>query len=84
MKAALGDFHRQPCACHMLATVVIHTLQLEQISATVLPVQKDDEEMSFVTIIQSTVTKVKACVAYLKKIGLDNQLSKILKQSNST
>jgi len=30
MKVALGDFHRQPCACHMLATVVIHTLQHNQ------------------------------------------------------
>ena len=44
-KNALFNFHRLPCVCHMLATVIRHTLQLSDLSKTILPMKEDDVQM---------------------------------------
>ena len=84
MKAALTHYKRLPCACHMLATVLRHTLQLESLSKSILPLSPSDKEMQHVHAIQSTIAEVKNVVAYFKRSGLNNQLHISLKQANET
>ena len=83
MKVALVPYQRIPCACHMLATVVRHILQL-QLESSVLVSYKGTEDEEFVRNIQSTISSVKGCVKYFKKSGLNCKLKKSLKQSNDT
>ena len=84
VKSALANFRRQPCACHMLATVVKHTLQLDSFSKTVLPMSNDDTAMKHVNDIRSNVSGVKSLVSFFKKSGLCNNLSSGLQQSCET
>ena len=84
MKAALTHYKRLTCACHMLATVLRHTLQLESLSKSILPLSPSDKEMRHVHAIQSTIAEFKNVVAYFKRSGLNNQLHISLKQANET
>ena len=84
MISALNNFKRLPCACHMLATVLGHTLQLKSMSKTCVPMEPDDPYLSIVDDIKSTVSGVKAITTYFKQSGLNGKLKSTLKQSNET
>ena len=81
---ALDNFKRLPCACHMIATVLNHTLQLKSLSKNCAPIDKDDPCMQFVQDIKRTVSAVKSITTYFKQAELNNKLQKSLKQSNET
>ena len=82
IKAALTSYHREPCACHMIATVLRHTLQLEHLSTQVLPMQSNDELMSFLKVFQKNDVAAKSLATYFEKSALNNWLSSLLKQLN--
>ena len=84
IKAALSNYHREPCACHMIATVLRHTLQLDQLSSQILPMQNDDDLMEHLKVLKKNVVAAKSLATYFKKSGLNNKLSSSLKQSNDT
>ena len=42
IKSALACYHRQPCACHRISTVLKHTLQLDKLSKSVHPISEND------------------------------------------
>jgi len=63
MVSALQNFHRLPCACHMLATVLTHTLPLHALSKTVPPLSCDDPDVALDRKIQITVSSVKSLTA---------------------
>ena len=84
VKLALSIYHRIPCSCHIIATVLRHTLQLQALSSTVLPMNESDDTMSFVRMLHRTIDAAKSLVAYFKKTGLNNKLSCSLKQCNAT
>ena len=63
IKSALADFNRLPCACHMLAVVLHHTLQLQSMSKTVEKITDDSIEMAHVHRIQELVPLVKSITA---------------------
>ena len=48
---ALTGYHRLPCACHMVATVLNHTLQLNSMSKTVEKINDSRPDMIYVTEI---------------------------------
>ena len=83
-KVALTGYHRLPCACHMVATVLNHTLQLSSVSKTVEKINESSSDIMYVTEIREAVANVKNIVAYFKRTGLNNKLSVSLKQSNET
>ena len=72
MILALNEFQRIPCACHMLATVLSHTLQLKSLSKNCCPINENDPSLS---IVEDT---------YFKQTGLNKKLKTSLKQSNDT
>jgi len=84
VKAALNSYHRLPCSCHMIATVLRHTLQLNRLSSTILPMNESDDDMVHMRMLQSVINAAKSLVTYFKKSGLNNKLTKTLKQSNDT
>jgi len=84
IKSALSNYHRFSCCCHILATVLRHTLQLDNLSATILPMKESDDDMVYVKKLHTTISAAKSVVAYFKKTGLNNKLSMSLKQSNAT
>ena len=44
IKSALACYHRLPCACHRISTVLKHTMQLD----TVYPMSKSDLSVTHV------------------------------------
>jgi len=78
IKCALATFKRLPCACHMLALVVKHTLQPQS------QVVESDHGLDFVEKIQRIVTDVKAIVAYCKRSELKKQLTSSLRHIKDT
>jgi len=84
VKLALSCYHRQPCVCHNISTVLKHTLQLDKLSKSVNPMQVGDPEMEFVELIRKTVNATKALATYCKKSSLNNKLSSSIKQCNET
>ena len=73
-----------PCVCHMLATVIRHTLQLSDLSNTILPMKEDDVQMEQLNKIRETVSAIKNVIAFLKRSGLSEKILTGLKQSNGT
>ena len=84
MILALNEFQRIPCACHMLTTVLSHTLQLKSLSKNYCPINENDPSLSIVEDIKSTVAAVKSITTYFKQTGLNKKLKTSLKQSNDT
>ena len=74
MILALNEFQRIPCACHMLATVLSHTLQLKSLSKNCCPINENDPSLSIVKDIKSTVAAVKSITTYFKQTGLNKKL----------
>ena len=70
-KNALSDFHRLPCVYHML--VIRHTLQLSDLSKTILPMKEDDVQMEQLYKIRETVSAIKNVIAFLKRSGLSEK-----------
>ena len=84
IKSALACYHRQPCACHRISTVLKHTLQLDKLSKSVHPISENDLLVTHVEMLRKTVNASKALATYCKKSGLNNKLSCSIKQSNET
>ena len=55
-KVALSNFTRQPCACHMIGTIVKHTLQLDNLSKSITPMEEGDLDMEHVRSIKDCVS----------------------------
>ena len=83
-KNALFNFHRLPCVCHMLATVIRHTLQLSDLSKTILTMKEDDVQMEQLYKIRESVSAIKNVFAFLKRSGLSENILTGLKQFNET
>ena len=83
-KVALAGYHRLPCACHMVATVLNHTLRFNSMSKTVKKINDSSPDIIYITEIREAVANVKSIVAYFKRTGLNNKLPVSLKQSNET
>ena len=80
-KVTLTGYHRLPCACHMVATVLnrarpiyrsSHTLQL---NSTVEKINESSSDMMYVIEIREAVAGVKSIVAYFKRTGLNNKIA---------
>ena len=84
MILALNDFKRVPCACHMLATVLTHTLQIKSLSKSCFPLAAEDPSLQLVTEVKNNILAVKSVTTYFKQSGLNKKLKKSLKQSNDT
>ena len=84
MVLALNGFKRIPCACHLLATVLVHTLQVKSLSKSCFPLDVDDPSLLLVNEIKSNISAVKSITTYFKQSGLNKKLKKSLKQSNET
>ena len=74
MILALNEFQRIPCACHMLATVLSHTLQLKSLSKNCCPINENGPSLSVVEDIKSTVAAVKSITTYFKQTGLNEKV----------
>jgi len=55
-KVALAIFNRVPCACHMFAIDLHHTLQLQSLSKTVQVMLRDSDGILHVQQIQELVS----------------------------
>ena len=84
MVLALNGFRRIPCACHLLATVLVHSLQVKSLSKSCFPLDVDDPSLQLVNEIKSNISAVKSITTYFKQSGLNKKLKKSLKQSNET
>ena len=84
MVLALNGFKRIPCACHLLATVLVHTLQVKSLSKSCFPLDVDDPSLQLVNENKSNISAVKSITTYFKQSGLNKKLKKSLKQSNET
>ena len=84
MILALNDFKRIPCPCHMLATVLTHTLQLKSLSKSCFPLAAEDPSLQLVTEVKNKILAIKSVTTYFKQSGLNKKLNKSLKQSNDT
>ena len=82
MKSALATHHRLPCACHMIATVIRHILNLDGIME--IELQERNDAHSFAKTICDAIADCKSLVSYMKRSGLNNKLNNTLKQANDT
>ena len=80
----LSNYQGIPCACHMIATVLRHLLQLDRLSCAPLTMDDDESNMIHVTAIRETVNAVKELVTDVRRSETSNMLSSTLKQSNDT
>ena len=58
IKLTLSNYQGIPCACHMIATVLQHLLQLDRLSCAPLTMDDDESNMIHVTAIRETVNAV--------------------------
>ena len=82
IRLALSNYQRIPCACHIIATILRHLLQLDHLSCTTLAMDSDSTGMLHVTAIRRTVTAIKELTTYMRRSR--SNLTAALKQSNET